>query len=873
MLVVGYLFGFRTKPQSVILNTEVPKVLDDRLELSLFSADPQIVTPIGIAIDSMDQIYVLESHTHLPPSGYKGPKFDLIKLFTDKDGDGHPERVTVFAEGLKEGLNLAFSPAGQLYAVTSREVWVLHDKDGDGVSEKREKVLELVEPASVYAHAALLGITFSPDGWMYISRGNTSGAAWKLQGTNGSAVGGYGDGGNIVRARPDGTQLEEVATGFWNPMDLKFDNRGHLLAADNDPDSRGPNRLVHVVPGGNYGYQSLYGGSGIHPYLAWNGELSSTLPFAVGLGEAPSGLLDGSTAALPTDYQGQMLASIWEESRIVRIDLKPQGASLTGSTQVIVEGSQQFRPVAFATDRKGTIYFTDWVLRDYPNHGKGRIWRLKAKLGVQVEKSRPAFNRPQLITEGNVLAKVYAASSPADFDFLKKNLQSKDPFLRHAAIQSLARPVFQEQVVEATRSSEPEVRLGAMLALQKGEYAEAVPILRRLLQDPNEQIRRQALIWVGQEGLAELRPDIDKALAVTPVSATLFETYLETIAHLSPDFINAYRQRSERYAKSIKRELPEQFIEMFVQDKNRSAALRALAIRYLPDPAGQKEVLISLLLQEKEPRLRAEAIRALATVPDESIAVALYNVAVGTSAPVQVRAEALLALSRQPVDYSDKVLVLLNDSQVDIQIEAVRYLLGYASNEKVQKALKQTLTTLQKQKASPLAQMITMALAPATTSSHARPASFNEWQSALRKGGNPERGRRVFYSNQAVCSSCHAIQGRGGDLGPDLTNVGLSKNRQQLVQSIIKPSEEISPEWQGWYIKLRNGELHQGRQIDVGDKELELYTQASGFRLFSKKDVAEYGMIKTSLMPDGLHNQLTVSELQDLLAFLESKKE
>src|SRR4028119_825244 len=54
-----------------------PRVLDERLELALFAENPDIVTPIGIAIDSLDRIFVLESHTHLPPKDYSGPKGDV----------------------------------------------------------------------------------------------------------------------------------------------------------------------------------------------------------------------------------------------------------------------------------------------------------------------------------------------------------------------------------------------------------------------------------------------------------------------------------------------------------------------------------------------------------------------------------------------------------------------------------------------------------------------------------------------------------------------------------------------------------------------------------------------------------------------------
>ena len=154
-----------------------------------------------------------------------------------------------------------------------------------------------------------------------------------------------------------------------------------------------------------------------------------------------------------------------------------------------------------------------------------------------------------------------------------------------------------------------------------------------------------------------------------------------------------------------------------------------------------------------------------------------------------------------------------------------------------------------------------------------RPSSLDEWQKALASGGDPLRGRRVYYAVQSLCSSCHAVQGRGGDLGPDLSNAGQSKTRDQLIHSVLRPSEDISPEWQGWYIKLKAGKnTYQGRQIDVGGNDIKLYTQEEGIITVDKKDVEDYGMIENSLMPDGLEARLTVADLKDLISFLESEK-
>ena len=82
-----------------------------------------------------------------------------------------------------------------------------------------------------------------------------------------------------------------MATGFWNPFHLCVDAFDRLFAVDNDPDSRPPCRLMHIVPDGDYGYRYRNGRKGVHPFTAWNGELPGTLPMTAGTGEAPSGVL------------------------------------------------------------------------------------------------------------------------------------------------------------------------------------------------------------------------------------------------------------------------------------------------------------------------------------------------------------------------------------------------------------------------------------------------------------------------------------------------------------------------------------------------------------------------------------------------------
>jgi putative membrane-bound dehydrogenase-like protein len=867
LLAAGALAAFvtagctRSTAEAVAPGT--PTLQDPRLQITVFATEPDIVTPIGIAVDRQDRVFVLESHTHLPPRDYAGHSSDRVKIFTDANRDGRPDRVEVFADGIKDGMNIAFSPDGELYVVAAKTVWVLHDRDGDGVSEARTAVLQMVRPERVYAHAALLGIAFSHDGWMYVSRGNTGGSPWRIEGTDGTSVGGYGDGGNIIRARPDGSEVHEFATGFWNPFDLKFDTAGRLLAADNDPDSRGPNRLVHVVEGGDYGYRSLYGGSGIHPYLSWNGELPGTLPYAVPLGEAPAGLFVAAHAALPPEYHDELLATIWEERRIVRVRLQPGGTSVRGDTTPLADGDDEFRPVAFAADSRGTIYITDWVIREYPNHGRGRIWRLATRRGVEVTPPRPPDRAPDPDPGAAALQALYSAA-PAGVERLRSALVSDDPFVRHAAVVALTRPELRREVIAATRDADARVRLGALLALQRAKHEDAAPVARHLLRDPDLDVRRMAFVWAGTAGLMELRPELDAAILTDPPSPELFEIYLATLERLSPEFIGSYAAEAEPYARLLKRLLQPRFLESFVADRSRPVALRAIAIRHLQDLPSQTALLTRLAQPAQPLPLRREAVRSLGMTSSEEAGTALLAVAQDASSPAALRADALVGLARQPVDAVSPVLALLNDLAPAVRFEAARYLRSVTLTPDAREAVGRALTRLDGEDDGRLRAQLAFAVGRGTAD---HPASGDAWAAAVASGGDPEAGRRVFFSTTSACAQCHVIDRRGGDLGPDLTNVGRSKTRAQILDAILRPSAEISPEYQGWYVKTGDGQIHTGRQIDVGNRgTAELYVQSGEF--ITLEGIEEYGPMPRSLMPEGLETNLTVDDVRDLLAFL-----
>lgn len=801
--------------------TSYPQLLDDQLRLSLVAEDPEIVTPVGIAIDSLDRVYVLESHTHTPPDDYAGPVGDQVKVF--KTSGNALELVGVYADGINDGMNLTFGPDGYLYVVSSQAVTRYPDRDGDGFHDGAEVVIKMTQPENVYDHAGLLGIAGTADGWLYVSRGNTGSKYWKISGADGTSVEGYGDGGNIIRCRLDGSNVEEVATGFWNPFDLAFDGTGRLFVIDNDPDSRGPNRLIDVVEGGDYGYKSLYGGSGIHPYLAWNGELPGTLPYVIGLGEAPSGMLDTRHSALPSSYSNSLLITIWEEKKIVAVSLDENEGSITGDTRDVILGESNFRPVAFAANSEGAVYVTDWVIREYPNHGKGRIWKLEAN---DRSDSQALYSEIEESEAIRFRERIKVASEKEEIELLERALLSGDPYSIAAARKALGNPVFRDWVYQLLDGSSPELKVQAALVLESMQVDDASAVISKLLDEADENVIEVALLWAGRRGVNDVLPQVEFMLTEGRIPSTLFDTYLATIRHLQPEFIKAMSSKEKEAARSVERNLPAGYLDKILRNGSLDAEIRALALSRSDENAVSLDLLADAL-DSKQSALQEAALFFLVShrvVGGDSILVAFIE----HSRDPELKADAMLALSGYTIEKDTQSAIpgVLID-EMDYWREGSVY--GHGEDAQ----------------------------------------SESYWLEAIRKGGDSRKGRRVFFSRRAQCSTCHVHSGWGGVIGPDLTNIGDSKSAGQILRAILEPSAEIAPEWQGWFVKTSDGESHFGRQIDVGLEKVELMTLDGIFRTFT--EVESYGVAQSSLMPEGLHLQLSKQDMSDLISFLINK--
>jgi putative membrane-bound dehydrogenase-like protein len=140
------------------------------------------------------------------------------------------------------------------------------------------------------------------------------------------------------------------------------------------------------------------------------------------------------------------------------------------------------------------------------------------------------------------------------------------------------------------------------------------------------------------------------------------------------------------------------------------------------------------------------------------------------------------------------------------------------------------------------------------------------------KEGDPRRGQAIFYSSKASCSACHAIGYLGGNVGPDLTQIGKIRTERDLLESIVFPSATIVRSYEPVLITTKDGKFHNGLIRKELPDELILATGPNQEERLARGAIEEVQPSKVSVMPAGLDQQLTVRELADLVAFLKACK-
>ncbi|GAC1469523.1 MAG: hypothetical protein NVSMB9_13430 [Isosphaeraceae bacterium] len=278
----------------------------------------------------------------------------------------------------------------------------------------------------------------------------------------------------------------------------------------------------------------------------------------------------------------------------------------------------------------------------------------------------------------------------------------------------------------------------------------------------------------------------------------------------------------------------------------RRDALLALTGKHAPGLAHELQKLIA------EPSMRPSALRALAAYDDPETPRVLLG-SYRTLSDVE-KEDAVTTLASRPT-YARALLDAVRAGVVparDLSVSTARQITAFGD---------QTLTTR--------LQDVWGSVAPTSREKTALVARYKAALSPdrLRKA-DPGRGRSVF---RKTCASCHRLFDDGGDVGPDLTGSDRA-NLDYLLENVLDPNASVGHDYKLQTIATNDGRVISGILRSRGERTLVVQTVNERLDL----DLEEIEAIKpseSSMMPEGLFEKLSDSEIVDLVAYLASRSQ
>ncbi|MBX7207600.1 MAG: hypothetical protein K1X78_04790 [Verrucomicrobiaceae bacterium] len=796
-------------------------------------------------------------------------KKGLLRLTISGSGD---QKVEVIEDTLLECRGLLYAQ-GALFANAnnSKGLYRLRDADGDGVLEDKKELLHTDGGVGHGRNHIKLG----PDGKIYIAHGNNVLLPKNLSPksplkdyASDQLIPNPWDGtmfdgdvqlpaGHILRMNPDGSEVELLAGGLRNPLDIAFNRDGELFTFDADMERDVgtpwymPTRVLHVVPGADYGWRR---GTGRFP--AW---YIDTLPSVIDIGlSSPTGTFFGYGAEFPQKYREAYFILDWSYGRIIAVHLKAKGASYTGEQETFVSG----RP----------LNVTDGCIGP-----DGAMWFITGGRGTQSGLYRVSYPKRD---ESVALAQSSAGEPLSQAAKLRRGIEggykeepwndeltltftvvaSDDPFLAHAARLEVERTNvsrWRHRALYSDRCS-PE----SLLALIRAGDAESRDVifeilmgwLRRFkdasaakgqsksgvtaaaLQDAGasaeaKQEREASWSAVGSDSATPLSGD--QALKVLRVAAVFFSRFGEPTEKQRGDLVRVLEPKFPQPANDR--------LKPGIQHLNRELC-RTLV--YLRSPT---------VIEKTLPLLRN------ATTSEDLLFYPFMLRYLKDGWTLEARRVCFEALNRaEKMNGASTYFKAIADTRSELAAA-------------LSPADAQTLASvIFPPKPTPLL--------PTAMPGH----TFKNWTlddlapklDQVSRGRSFEKAKAALVSAQ--CVFCHKVSNDpsmpAGVVGPDLTLVSARFNRHDLLMHILEPSKFIDEKFKVLVVTKKDGTTASGSLESEDDERIVLKPNplAPDKIEIGKSMIREKKVSDISPMPPGLLNALKAEQIFDILAWFEA---
>ncbi|MFQ5929433.1 MAG: HEAT repeat domain-containing protein, partial [Acidobacteriota bacterium] len=546
--------------------------------------------------------------------------------------------------------------------------------------------------------------------------------------------------------------------------------------------------------------------------------------------------------------------------------------------------------------------------------------RVAAARVVGMAKDRAAFDRlVEMLRDDEPAVRRQVATALGQIQdkratrpLLSASAEHYDRFVEHSIIYALISLEDPVPVIQALHSSSPKVQKAALIAL---DQMDRTPLRRGHLAPfvgAEDKDLRHTALWVlshhpnwSGEVLQFLRgrlsdPELsqDEAEAVKEVLVSLCED--KGVQDLMAELLEKPSIRAQQRLFLLDaidqcglQELPKDWVRRIgdqLQASDLNVRLRAVALGRSWRIAELSDELERLSNNEGEPvNLRTAALAALVRsrpqLPDSEFEFLLGRLNPRTQATVRLLAaqvlgeaelsdEQLLTLARRHLHKADPlILAPLLDAFRDNSSAQV--------GESLVAALLKSSQGLDHFQDGHVRELFSNF--PEHVHTEAKPL-FEHFQKIKEEriqrlqeledqlsGGDVAQGRKIFFGEKVACSSCHTIGVEGSEVGPDLTSIGAVRSRHDLLESIIFPSAAFVRGHESQRVETAN-ETYSGIIGERTSDAVVLVTGPDSNLRIPRDQIVSMQPSTVSLMPEGLDEALTRSELANLMAFLEAQK-
>ncbi len=901
----------------------------DGFGVELMAAEPLTMDPVAIDWDAAGRLWVVEMADYPLGLDGKGKRGGRVRVLEDTDGDGRPDKSTLFADGLNFPTGLLTWRDG-IIVTAAPDILYLRDTDGDGRADVRDVLVSGLLEGNQQLRAN--GLRWGLDNWVYCAAGGhhgTYGVGNKLRVTKTGAKVEIGS--RDFRFRPDTGELEPESGP--SQFGRNRDDWGHWFGTQNSrplwhyvlPD-RYLRRNPHVAAPDPTHQVVVPLNPKVWPVSPQEKRFHS---FEQGghFTSACSGMIYRDTLLFPAGPEMHAFTCEPFHNVVQHNIVTPDGVTFAAhrdpaepTADFFASEDRWCRPVMARTGPDGALWVVDmyrymiehpdWL----PENGKAELlphYRLGEDRGrlYRVFPSGALLRKTPRLDQLGTDALVPALDSPNEWQRDKAHQlllwrggrdavealtrlasQNTKPLARVHALSVLdgLDALAPATVAVALSDPAPGVRENALRLAERRGTPEVIAAAAALADDPEPKVRLQLAFTLGEWESPVASGALAKLALASEGDAFLRAAVLSSaVPHVSA-LVNA--------VGSAKGDFIEPLADLACAI-GKEAALDSLVSRLAPArDAASMETLARLRStlrrqgdQRLEPAMAAsvqaarDILRDAAATPELQAAAArlildetaTLDVVSGWLTTPSEPARQLAGISLLAETGADSVPARIMGawphfapSARDAAFDALLTREAWTlALLSHEPSLVQTLDPTRRARLTGHVSAKVRELAASRLApALARAEVIERFKPALQLSGDAARGAAV---HARLCAGCHRMGDVGLDIGPNLRSVA-SHPPEKLLTNILAPNVDVQPGFYAYQCRLKNGTDLFGLLASETANSLGFKLADGTVRTVLRSDVASLQSSSLSLMPEGLEAGLSVQDMADLIFFLKN---